>query len=90
MAAEAFFLFLDKKKQKSSQQEMLLCRTGPLPCKSGKTSGCKILPAVAPTRPALQQKITIPLPLHTVRQFYLISPEADLLTFVLHWESVLA
>jgi len=33
MAAEAFFLFLDKKKQKIKSAERLLCRTGHLPCK---------------------------------------------------------
>jgi hypothetical protein len=78
------FLFLDKKKQKSSQQKMLLCRTRPLPCKSGKTAGCNLFAPLSHTRGLrFSKKLLCPC-LHTGQQFYLISPEADLLTFVLH------
>jgi hypothetical protein len=83
VAAEAFFLFLDKKKQKSSQQKMLLCRTGLCPANQAKTRAVKFCPAVARTALRFSKKLLCPC-LRTAHQFYLISPEADLLTFVLH------
>ncbi len=36
---------------KIKSAERLLCRTWPLPCKSGKTSGCNLLPCFARARP---------------------------------------
>jgi hypothetical protein len=76
----AFFLFLDKKKQKSSQQKMLHCRTGPLPCKSGKTSGCNLFALLSLAHALRFSKNLLCPSLHTGLQFYLLSPEADLLT----------
>ncbi|MFD0748759.1 hypothetical protein ACFQZS_01310 [Mucilaginibacter calamicampi] len=64
MAAEAFFLFLDKKKQKSSQQRGFFAAHGLCPANQVKPRAVKFCPAVAPTWPTLQQKITMPLPTH--------------------------
>jgi hypothetical protein len=44
MAADAFYFFLDEKVTKNHTAKMLLCRTGPLRCKSGKTTGYVLLP----------------------------------------------
>jgi len=71
------------KKQKIKSAEMLLCRTWPLPCKSGKTTGRKILPCYRSRRPALQQKVTMPLPTHypPVLPDFIRSCSADELRF---------
>jgi len=58
---------------------MLLCRTGPLRCKSGKTSGCNLFAPVVARGLRLCKKLLCPC-LRTAHPFYLISPEAYLLT----------
>jgi len=55
---------------------------GPLPCKSGKTTGRNIF--ARSRMPALMQKVAMPLPRSGPPSFYLISPEAVRLTFVLN------
>jgi hypothetical protein len=64
MAAEAFFLFLDEKKQKSSQQRGFFAARGFCPANQVKPRAVKFCPAIAPTWPALQQKITMPFRTH--------------------------
>jgi len=78
VAAEAFFLFLDEKKQKSSQQIGFFAALWPLPCKSGKTTGCNLLPLFS--HPALAStKFTMPLPAHrpAVLPYFARSLSAD-------------
>jgi hypothetical protein len=68
MAAEAFFLFLDKKKQKSSQPRCFFSHKA-FAHDQLKPRAVKFCPAVAPAWPALQQKITMPLPAHMATSF---------------------
>jgi hypothetical protein len=73
MAAEAFYFFLDEKVTKNHSAKMLLCRTGPLPCKSGKTAGYVILRF---SHYSTAAKSLMPLPHAQCQQFYLLSSEA--------------
>jgi hypothetical protein len=59
---------------------MLLCRTGPLPCKSGKTWAAIFLPLASPLIVTASVKICYALPRSRPPLFYLISAEAILLT----------
>jgi len=68
--------------QKIKSAEMLLCRTGPLPYKSGKTTGCNIFALVVTQGLRFSKNLLCPCQ-HTAHWFYLISPEAYLLTFAL-------
>jgi len=69
---------LIQKNQKIKSANRLLCRTGPLPCKSGKT-GAGIYCGQAAQRP-VRCKNPYALPRACPPLFYLISPEAYLLT----------
>jgi len=51
-----------------------------LPCKSGKTSGCNLFALLSLTQGLRFSKNLLCPCLRTAHQFYLISPEADLLT----------
>ncbi len=59
---------------------MLLCRTRPLPCKSGKTGAAIFLPIALPLKAYAAVKICYALPRTRPPSFCLISPEAVLLT----------
>jgi len=60
---------------------MLLCCTGPLPRKSGKTRAGNICPAYASLTAFASAKISYALPLRSrPPSFCLISPEAFLMT----------
>jgi hypothetical protein len=63
LAAEAFFLFLDEKKQKSSQQRGLFTARGLCPANQVKPRAVIFLPCLS-HGPTLQQKFTMPLPAH--------------------------
>jgi len=60
LAAKALFFCLIQKNQKIKPVEMLLCRTWPLPCKSGKTGAAFILPCFRSLCHLLQQKHAMP------------------------------
>jgi len=79
MAAEAFFLFLDEKKQKIKSATMLLFAQGLCP-RSGKTSGCNLFARLSLTRACASAKIYYAPCHHTARQFYLLLSEAARLT----------
>jgi hypothetical protein len=77
MAAESFFFFLDKKEAKNQVSHDASFRTRPCP-QSVKTTGCNLLPGY---RAGLRFSKNLLCPsLRTAHQFYLISPEAYLLT----------
>ena len=70
-----------KSAQKIKSAKMLLCRRGPLPCKSGKTRYAKVLPfGFARALPSLQQNLLSPCSLTGPPSFCLISAEALWLT----------
>jgi hypothetical protein len=52
----------------------------PLPCKTGRITGCNILPHFVRTIPSLQQKITMPFPRLKANLFCLFSSKAVPLT----------
>ena len=79
MAAEAFFLFLDKKKQKSSQQRGFFAARGLCPANKVKPRAVIFLRLLSRVGLRFSKKLLCPC-LRTVRQFYLISSEAYLLT----------
>jgi hypothetical protein len=58
---------------------MLLCRTWPLPCKSGKTTGYVLLPGCRSRNATTSAKSLMPFATTPGHQFYLLSPEAFLL-----------
>ncbi len=58
---------------------MLLCRIGPLPCKSDKTWAAIFLPYCVRAYPSLQQKVARPCQRTRPPLFCLIFPEAVLL-----------
>jgi hypothetical protein len=87
MAAGPSHFSLMKSNQKSSQQRGFFAAQGLCPApkeslwdKAGKTTGCIISRSFAPTNPSLQRKDAMPFPSHYPRLFYLLSPEAFLLT----------
>jgi hypothetical protein len=59
---------------------MLFRRTQPSPCKTGRITGCNILPYFVRSFPSLQQKITMPFPVLDVNSFCLFSSKAVPLT----------
>ncbi|MDB5115196.1 MAG: hypothetical protein JWQ79_688 [Mucilaginibacter sp.] len=59
---------------------MLLYRTGPLPCKTGKTTGYVLLPGCHSLNATTSAKSLMPFATTQGHQFYLLSPEAFLLT----------
>jgi hypothetical protein len=61
MTAGGFYFCCTKSNKSAFFFFRLLCRTWPLPCKSGRTSGCKQLPHCVRTMPLLQQIFTMPL-----------------------------
>jgi hypothetical protein len=69
MAAEAFFLFLDKKKQKSSQQKGFFAARGLCPANQAKTRAVKFCPAVARSGLRFCKKLLCPS-LHTCPPFF--------------------
>jgi hypothetical protein len=72
--------FVATKVTKKASPEMLLCRTRPLPCKAGRTTGCNYFALLRSRNPELQQKLAMPLQPHRPPSFYPLSPEAYLLT----------
>jgi hypothetical protein len=80
LAGEALFFLLDQKEPKNQVSREASLSHWPLPCKSGKTSGCKQLPYFVRSTPVLQQIFAMPFPTHKASMFCLISPEAVLLT----------
>jgi len=71
---------IQKVTKKIKSVEMLLCRTWPLPRKSGKTWAAIFLPSALPLMPTASVKICYALPHTRPPLFCLLSSEAVLLT----------
>jgi hypothetical protein len=80
MAAGPSHFWGAKSNPKRLSSEMLLCRTGPLRRKSGKTWYAKVLAAIARAWPPLHQNLLSPCNRTRPPLFCLISAEAYLLT----------
>ncbi|MCQ6959391.1 hypothetical protein NPE20_15550 [Mucilaginibacter sp. JC4] len=63
-AAEAPSFLLIEKKQKIKSAKRLLCRTMPLPCKPGKTTGWNLLPHCVRSLALASAKFPMPLQPH--------------------------
>jgi hypothetical protein len=84
MAAEAFFLFLDKKKQKSSQQRGFFAAHGLCPANQVKPRAVIFLPPSLHKAQRFSKKLLCPAcaqPSSVLPDF----TRSFLLTFVLHW-----
>ncbi|MCQ6958834.1 hypothetical protein [Mucilaginibacter aquariorum] len=79
-AAEAPSFLLIEKKQKIKSAKRLLCRTEPLPCKPGRTTGWNLLPYCVRSLPPASAKFPMPLPRTRPPSFCPLSPEAVLPT----------
>jgi hypothetical protein len=80
LAAEAHYFFLDEKATKNQVSRDAPLPHGALPCKSGKTTGYVLLPCCRSLNVLTSAKSLMPFSIAQSHQFYLLSPEAFLLT----------